>query len=1296
MSEEAGDVNQPEFKQIELKIRFPKSVSEEALIIQYTNQSTLIDLRQTFTTLPITRNLTNYNVFIEGTNVSDLFDEHTPFSEIFASLNVSDEDVKLEIKEKPYTLAGIYDQVSRLRNVIGLHFIDKIVQDFGASSGVNKFNTIFLSELKEEKVEEKVEEKGEADKEIEKASTTDSKADSEIKEAKKIEISEDEKTQLRKISENLLELGEIKLSSQVNFDDTNNKLKLPIKSLTISQWSPVPPSQRVKGDLLYLTLQTLENDTFNITCHFSGFFVNRCSTVNFNPELKLTENGKVNKNFILYNLISSLSPSFEKVIEENEFNLTSSTQNPETYLLPSNSFLAYPWLVNTTQTQLKPDISRSQLPLISNGVDGSDYIKEWNEDVQSIKDLPSTSIEERILKEKLIAKTIHEFNRIATETAINIIKGNLTPMNPSEEPERHIFLKNGIFYSSGSTAVDTFELTGGDEAARYTCSKDLSAIKILNQRSVQGIHNLVTAVVDYMGKRIVCQAPVPGIFNTPVSEEVEDKVVYGLASDNSKVFSDNEFKEPLQNVAEVFHLKPHAVETKQNAKSEEDLVVSKDTKGLYGTDGRKYVIDLYRTTPLDIEFIEVNFNLEQENSYPHGEATIRHEAVESWWRRSISKLVKAEKEKLEKEGGIKEGEESPKSQIKASDVSINPDTFTGVNESKSDQDEVRELSKYIKETLIEEYLSTISSQIAPFEGKQLSETLHKYGINLRYLGYIAEQVEARRLKLESALAESIEANVAESKKLAEERAAKEKEAAEKKAENKEAEPEAETEKADDVKEETKATYEPAVANHHATYTVIVQEMIARAVKHILRKNSDAIPLHLMPAFVAHFHNCLLGSQITQTPTVEIDETLKEFYPVSAYEFIGLNSESVFELVKSEVFTRFRFTLSENWTNEIKVAQLFREIAIKFGIQWKAQDYAFTAEQFEQHKSTEIERPSSSKSKKKNKKAVVANTPTVERNSTFVAEDIVSFVPIIKDSGYKSTLIDEIFGTARAHIADDNKDVGIAILNDLLSIQEQIYGTINPETAKFYTSVSQVYGDLGFEVEAVKLARKAIILCERTLGFDSADAINAYMNAGYYESANSNIVNSLKLFEHAVTTLAGVYGPEHPAYVTTLSNLADTLSRISLFDDSRRIYEKAYELSKKINGETSEVTGIIVYRLANVLINSNKIKESLQYFKLSGEIFGKVIGENDHLTKEANKSTSGIVSYLEYLKFEEKRKKQELAASNGKSKIKSAPESAGKKSKKEKKTEADPSINSKSIDEIMKYIEGANSKKTNKK
>ena len=49
-------------------------------------------------------------------------------------------------------------------------------------------------------------------------------------------------------------------------------------------------------------------------------FVNKSSTINFNPTIKINEKGKFNKSYLLYDLVCQLSPLFSKTIAENEIN----------------------------------------------------------------------------------------------------------------------------------------------------------------------------------------------------------------------------------------------------------------------------------------------------------------------------------------------------------------------------------------------------------------------------------------------------------------------------------------------------------------------------------------------------------------------------------------------------------------------------------------------------------------------------------------------------------------------------------------------------------------------------------------------------------------------------------------------------------------------------------------------------------------------------------------------------------------------------------------------------------------
>ncbi|RLV84094.1 Clustered mitochondria protein [Meyerozyma sp. JA9] len=1257
---------------VSVEIALPKDVSgaSKPLTVKMAESDSISDLTSTLGLLSSMRDLTNYNVYYRSTNLSETFDDLSPISEVFSVLEVElQQDVKLELRHKPYTLAAVYEHLNKFREVIGLHFLDRRAFELGELSGVGKFDQLQLSQVPDQKEDEK----------------------------DKAELAEDDRASISAICDRILDETKLDLSEHGKFYDIYSDLQVPIKSLTISQWSPVSPKEAARGDLLYLALQTLENDTYHITCHLSGFFVNSCSTVNFNPARKSSHEPK----FLFFDLVSSLSPAFAKAIARNETILANSSRYAESYLIPSHTSGSYPWLVDTGAISRKPDQSRPQLSIFNNGVDGSDNVKDWNEDFQAIRELPSATVNERILRERLAIKLLSEFTKQATETAVNIIKGNLTPMNPNESVEQHIYMRNGIFYSSGVNATGAFDETGGNEAARYAAAKDLAGVKLLNRIDAKGIYHLATCVVDYMGRRIVCQAPVPGILNDPVVETEEapaDKVCYGLSTDGTKVYSDAQFHEALKPVAEAFHMKPHKVTLPNGFETKEEIALSKDSKGIRGTDGRNYVIDLYRSTPLDIEFIEKHWKPESDDSYPHREAVLRHEAVEEWWRRRALAIFKSETERLEAEKGTeKNGEETEKPQIllDAQKVSFNPDAFTH-DVDEEDKEVVREMSSFVTKQLIEEFVEESKKQLCPFDGTHLSSLLHKAGINLRYLGLIATRAQESLEAFEQEEKRKIEANekaIEEETKKAE-KAEKKEDKPEEKSEEK-AEKTAEENVEERAEEESsKGIFDPIKANLNSVRLLAIQEMIARAVKHIFRSYSQTLPSYLLPYFVAHFHNCLLGSQISGKPEISIDETLSAFVDPEVLNFTTLDKEQVLSIVEKEVLLRFRFELPENWINALSPITLMREIAHKFGIQWKTQGYAFTAEGFKEfQESTENVIVHKQKPSKKSKKRTSPPVEEVSKRSTiFVADDIISFTPSVKSSSYKATLLDEIFEAARGKIAAEEKDSGVTLLNELVSIYEQIYGVVHPETSNFYSVLSQFYSDLGFTTEASEVARKACVLFERTAGFDSFETISSFINSAYFEAANNSYVNAFKLYEKALRDWDFVFGSHHPSSVTTLTNLAEILAQLKIVDKANRTFSAALELSDRINGEDSQITAMIHYRFAGTLVNENRFDEALGHFEKAHTTFSRHIGPNDRLTKDCSNYVANLKTYIAYMKQQAKDKNKP------KSKVKAPPvppQAATKKSKNKSKTaQPDPEIASQSVDEILKFIEGKT--KTKKK
>ncbi len=433
-----------------------------------------------------------------------------------------------------------------------------------------------------------------------------------------------------------------------------------IKSLGVSAWNPPPPLLRQQGHLLYLQLTTNEGEQYQITSHISGFFVNRSSNSKFDPSSRPPpKNASAHS---LFSLISKLSPSFTQAFEVLlELN---NKRDPLTNFQIINAIPSSPWLVSPASVALSnhaPDLTRTQETYLMSGIEGTETLRDWNEEIQSTKELPRESAQDRVFRERLISKIYAEFADAAARGAVLVARGEVAPLNPTESKDAQIFVYNNVFYSFGADGVGTFTSEGGDEAARVAVGKDVGGVKAVNQLDVPGLATAGTIIVDYLGKRLVAQSIVPGIFKQREPEEYQ--VDYG-GVEGRDIVGDNEvFVPTFSQVSKALKVKAHPVWDKEGKKHH--MEGSVETKGLLGTDGRKYILDLYRITPLDILWIEENWSEDadqkidaQGRNYPHRMTVLRQELIESYWRVKMGDYVKEEVQKRRKTGAKTEDSEA--------------------------------------------------------------------------------------------------------------------------------------------------------------------------------------------------------------------------------------------------------------------------------------------------------------------------------------------------------------------------------------------------------------------------------------------------------------------------------------------------------------------------------------------------------------------------------------------------------------------------------------------------------------
>ncbi|KAJ3494965.1 hypothetical protein NLG97_g3731 [Lecanicillium saksenae] len=1022
-----------------------------------------------------------------------------------------------------------------------------------------------------------------------------------------------------------------------------------VKTIALSTWNPPPCHLRQRGHLLYLIVTTNEGEQFQITAHVSGFYVNKSSNAKFDPFPRPAPKGQAAHS--LLELIELISPSFNETFQQlQEYN---NSKDPLSTFQITNAIPAAPWAVPSPNSALcahVPDATRPQETYLLAGVDNTDTLRDWNEEFQSAKELPKETVQDRVFRERLISKLFADYNDAATKGAVMVARGEIAPLNPTECTDAQIFVYNNIFFSFGADGVGTFTSEGGDEAARVATGKDVAGVRLVNQLDIDGLFTPATVVVDYLGKRIVGQSIVPGIFKQ--RDPGENQIDYGAVDGKDIVAADERFAAPFGKLSKALKVKPHAVWDKDGKKF--DLEASVETKGLMGTDGRKYILDLYRITPFDIPWLEEKAKEDEKESagsYPHRMTVLRPELVDAFGRFRMKQFVDKEvaehtkenppKAKVEDEEESEEAKEADSWQPDLSKFkfSLNPDVFSGqvpqtpeeTSELEADEKEVRAACTFLRDQVIPNLLRELSdSDVSfPMDGQSLSRLLHKRGINIRYLGQVASLATDGRLK--------------------------------------------------------------------CLREICIQDMVSRAFKHVSATYLRALPLPFAPACISHLFNCLLGTKVNPKPHSEIDAQLRSLYKETDFSFEKVTPESLHRNIEEEISRRYRYSLESDWVEALRPIQLLREISLKLGLQIEAKDYDFDGSAPKSNGTNGASEPTQTngqaqgdakkgKKKKAARDASPAATPQAPA-TTFIPDDFIDIVPIVKHSCPRSALAEEALEAGRISILQGQRKLGQELLLESLSLHEQIYGILHPEVARVYNSLSMLYYQLDDKEAAVELARKAIIVSERTVGIDSAETLLNYLNLSLFLHQAGDSKSALVFSKHALNLWKIIYGPGHPDSITTVNNAAVMLQHLKEYHESRLWFEESLRVCESVFGKQSVNSATLLFQLAQALALDHDSKGAVSRMRESYNIFLSELGADDKNTKEAEswleQLTQNAVSIAKHAKdVQERRIKSGIRAPS--QTLAPTPQQRGSQ------------VDSRSIDELIKFIEGDQAGKSKKR
>uniref|UniRef100_A0A8C9QZL6 Clustered mitochondria protein homolog n=1 Tax=Scleropages formosus TaxID=113540 RepID=A0A8C9QZL6_SCLFO len=980
-----------------------------------------------------------------------------------------------------------------------------------------------------------------------------------------------------------------------------------LKVLTMSGWNPPPGNRKMHGDLMYLYIVTVEERHVSITASTRGFYLNQSTTYMFNPK-------PANPSFLshsLVELLSQISPAFKR----NFTALQKKRVQRHPFERIATPFQVYSW--TAPQVDHAMDCVRAEDAYTSR-LGYEEHIpgqtRDWNEELQTTRELGRKNLPERLLRERAIFKVHSDFAAAATRGAMAVIDGNVMAINPGEETRMQMFIWNNIFFSLGFDVRDHYRELGGDSAAHAAPTNDLNGVRAYGAVDVEGLYTLGTVVVDYRGYRVTAQSIIPGI----LEREQEQSVIYGSIDFGKTVVSHPKYLELLEKTSRPLKVHRHAV---LNEKDEPvELCSSVECKGIIGNDGRHYILDLLRTFPPDLNFLPVEGEelptecqqLGFPRQHRHRLACLRQELIEAFVEHRYLVFMKMAamqlmQQKASKESGTSAAalsvapppqEDSVAASAAACDPAANTNgsaapVLVEKQESQSPLEDPKSREVVVNACKAVGSISNTSFDI------RFNPDIFSPGV--RFSDDNTEDIKKQKQLLKDAGAFLVSCQIPSLVKDCLDHTALPMDGA--------TLTEAFHQRGINVRYlGTVLEFidkAPTRAQLDHVFRIGITELITRCAKHIFKTYLQGVELSALSVAVSHFLNCFLSSfpdVVAHLPVDELASRRKNRRRRNRVAgggdntaWASLTPSDLWRNIVSEAQEYYHFTLQCESVDQaverygLQKITLLREISLKAGIQVLLKEYNFDS----RHK------------------------------PSFTEEDILNIFPVVKHVNPKASDAFHFFQSGQAKVQQGFLKEGCELINEALNLFNNVYGAMHVEICACLRLLARLNYIMGDHPEALSNQQKAVLMSERVLGIEHPNTIQEYMHLALYCFANGQLSTALKLLYRARYLMLLVCGEDHPEMALLDSNIGLVLHGVMEYDLSLRFLENALLINSKYHGPRSLKVALSHHLVARVYESKAEFRSALQHEKEGYTIYKNQVGEAHEKTKESSE-------YLKYL------------------------------------------------------------------
>ncbi|XP_027340006.1 clustered mitochondria protein isoform X2 [Abrus precatorius] len=979
-----------------------------------------------------------------------------------------------------------------------------------------------------------------------------------------------------------------------------------VESIVFSSFNPPPSYRRLLGDLIYLDVVTLEGNKFCITGSTKLFYVNSSSANCLDPRpSKATFEATT-----LVALLQKISPKFKKAFREIlEGRAAAHPFENVQSLLPPNS-----WLGLYPVPDHRRDAARAENALtLLYGNEPIGMQRDWNEELQSCREFPHTTPQERILRDRALYKVTSDFVDAAINGAIGVISGCIPPINPTDPECFHMYVHNNIFFSfaidadyeklskkhvdansktwstgtlqsssnkapiplHGQSQVSNggkddgsredlngeeitqdvspeSQLAENEQATYASANNDLKGTKAYQEADVPGLYNLAMAIIDYRGHRVVAQSVLPGILQGDKS----DSLLYGSVDNGKKICWNEDFHSKVSEAAKRLHLKEHLV--LDGSGNVFKLAAPVECKGIVGGDDRHYLLDLLRVTPRDANYTGPGSRF----------CILRPELITAFCQAQASETLKSQETNSQGADNIATGSQNAADADKQD--STQEKKTENVKELVSAAAEVSDHSEDIvfnPNVFTEFKLAGSSEEIAADEDNV--RKVSQYLVDVVLPKFIQDLCTLEVSPMDGqTLTEALHAHGINVRYIG----------------------------------------KVAGGTKHLPHLwdLCNNEIVVRSAKHIIKELLRETEDHDLAPAVSHFLNCLFGScqapggkvtaNSTQSKTPKKEHarhqspgkhskgqarwkgraSLRKMQP----SYMSISSEALWSDIQEFAMVKYKFELPEDARSRVKKISVIRNLCLKVGITIAARKYDLSSA-----------------------------TP-------FQTSDVLDLRPVVKHSVPACSEAKELVETGKLQLAEGMLSEAYTLFSEAFSILQQVTGPMHREVANCCRYLAMVLYHAGDMAGAIMQQHKELIINERCLGLDHPDTAHSYGNMALFYHGLNQTELALRHMSRALLLLSLSSGPDHPDVAATFINVAMMYQDIGKMNTALRYLQEALKKNERLLGEEHIQTAVCYHALAIAFNCMGAFKLSHQHEKKTYDILVKQLGEDDSRTRDS--------------------------------------------------------------------------------